>query len=94
MSRHERSQKDEIPDAGIQHSLFLNNLEEWIDEVISRDGLTDKKIIENVRESFERSIQANIDHHSFLAKNTNGNGDSRLANRHKLMAQVYQSLLK
>jgi low affinity Fe/Cu permease len=69
MSGHKRSQKEEIPDAGMKHAVFLNNLEGWIDEIISQDGLADKELIRTIKERYERSIQANIDHYNYLAKN-------------------------
>lgn len=71
-------------------SLFLSNLEQWIDRVISQDGLTDKQVAMKIRDGFRRSIQANIEHHSFLAKNTDDKGSQ---DRHLLMAQIYEELL-
>jgi hypothetical protein len=93
MSGHKRSQREEIPDAGMKHSVFLNNLEGWIDEIISQDGLADKELIRTIKERYERSIRANIDHYNYLAKNAKENDDSQTEERHKLMVRVYQELL-
>ena len=75
-------------------SVFLNGLEKWIDEVISRDGASDKQIIQEINKSLARSFRANIEHHSFMAQNASNFGEKSTANRHKLMAEIYQSLLK
>jgi hypothetical protein len=73
--------------------LFLNNLEKWIDEIISQDGLADKELIKTIKERFQRSLQANIEHHRFMMTYSNGDNDKKRADRHKLMADVYQALL-
>jgi low affinity Fe/Cu permease len=93
MSGHKLSQKEEIPDAGMKNAVFLNNLEEWIDEIISQDGLADKELIRTIKERYERSIQANIDHYNYLAKNAKENDDIEQEDRHRLMVRVYQELL-
>jgi hypothetical protein len=93
MSGHKRSQKEEIPDAGTKHSVFLNNLEGWIDEIISQDGLADNELIRTIKERYEHSIQANIDHYNYLAKNAKENDDIGQEERHRLMARVYRELL-
>jgi hypothetical protein len=38
-------------------------------------------------------MQANIEHHEFMMKNAEENGDVIKADRHKLMADAYQALL-
>ncbi|MGI0049356.1 MAG: hypothetical protein ACREAW_07430 [Nitrososphaera sp.] len=77
----------------MKHSVFLKNLEGWIDEIISQDGLGDKELIRTIKERYERSIQANIDHYNYLAKNAKENDDIGNEERHKLMVRVYQELL-
>jgi hypothetical protein len=78
----------------MKSSVFLNSLEKWIDEVISRDGLTDKLIIQEINENLARSLCANFEHHSFMFKSASNRGEKSTADRHKLMAEIYQSLLK
>jgi hypothetical protein len=88
MSGHKRSQKEEIPDAGMKHAVFLNHLEGWIDKIISQDGLADNELIRTIKERYERSMQANIDHYNYLAKNDIGQEE-----RHRLMVRIYRELL-
>jgi uncharacterized protein (DUF2267 family) len=38
-------------------------------------------------------MQANIEHHRFMMTSANGDNDQKRADRHKLMADVYQALL-
>jgi hypothetical protein len=78
----------------IRNSLFLNNLDGWIDEIISQDGLADNELIKTIKERFQRSMQANIDHHRFMMTSANCNDDQKTADRHKLMADVYQALIE
>ena len=87
------AEKDSIGNSAMRNSLFLNNLEHWIDEIISQDGLADKELIKAIKERYQRSMQANIDHHRFMTTSSNGIGDQKRADRHKLMAEVYQALL-
>lgn len=88
------SDRDRIAISATRNSAFLNNLEQWIDEVISQDGLADTELIKTIKERFEHSIQANIEHHRFMMKNANENNEKERADRHRLMAEVYQSILK
>jgi hypothetical protein len=76
-----------------RNSIFLNNLEQWIDEIISQDGLADRELIRTIKERFERSIRANISHHEFMTNNAKENHDGGRADRHRLMADVYRALL-
>ena len=81
-------------DDAIRNSLFLNNVQRWIDEIISQDGLARNELIKTIKESFQRSMQANIDHHRFMMTSANGNDDQKTADHHKLMADVYQALIE
>jgi hypothetical protein len=92
-SRASTDDEGSIHSIGMKNSLFLNNLELWIDEIISQDGLADKELIKTIRGRFERSIQANIDHHKFMMNNAKENRDQKTADRQRLMADVYQALL-
>lgn len=73
---------------GMKQSILLRNLEEWIEEIIARDGLADKELVKNINQRFELAMQANIEYHKFMAKNV---GDD-LTVRHNLMAEVYKAL--
>jgi hypothetical protein len=84
---------DATAKAANRSAVFLNNLEGWLDEIVSRDGLADKELIKMIREKFECSLQANIDHHRFMMNCASENGDQVKGNRHKLMAEIYQELL-
>jgi len=53
-----RPLKDEILESGIKNSIFLNNLEGWIDEAISKNGLAEEELVKLLKSSFQRSIQA------------------------------------
>lgn len=88
------SEKDGIAISAMRNSVFLNNLEQWIDEVISQDGLADTELIKTIKERFEHSIQANIEHHRFMMNHAKENNEKKKADRHRLMAEVYQSILK
>jgi hypothetical protein len=84
---------DAIGNGAMRNSLFLNNLEGWIEDVISQNGLADKELIKTIKERFQRSMQANIDYHRFMMNSTNENDDQKTADRHKLMADVYHAFL-
>lgn len=77
-------------DVAAEYSMFLNNLEQWINGLIVRDGLTDKQLVAKIKESFDRSIQANIEHHRYMSENSD---IDKYRNRHKLMVKVYKELL-
>jgi hypothetical protein len=80
---------DEMLGSCMKNSLFLNNLEGWIDEVISRNGLADEALVKQLKSSFQRSIQANVEYHLAMGKDAKGTK----ADRHRIMAKVYQELL-
>lgn len=75
-----------------RHSLFLNNLEGWIDGIIMQDGLADKELIMTIKERFQRAIKANIEHHQFVMESAKQNNEPLVERHHKLMFEVYQSL--
>ncbi|MGI0048858.1 MAG: hypothetical protein ACREAW_04900 [Nitrososphaera sp.] len=84
---------DAIGNGAMRNSIFLNNLERWIDEIISQDGLGDKELIKTIKERYQSSMQANIYHHRFMMTNASGDNDQKKADRHKLMADAYRALL-
>jgi hypothetical protein len=87
------SADDAVGKGAMRNSLFLSNLEGWIEEKISQNGLADKEMIKTIKERFQRSLQANVEHHKFMMINANENDDQKRAHRHKLMADVYKALL-
>jgi hypothetical protein len=72
------------------NSLFLNNMEKWIDGIIIQDGLADAQIVKKIKESFTRAMQANIEYHTLLAKSSDDKGKQ---DRHELMVKIYNELL-
>ena len=88
-----RNTNDAIGNGAVRNSLFLNNLEGWIDEIICQDGRADKELIKTIKDRFQHSMQANIEHHRFMMKSTYGNDDQKKGDRHRLMADTYQALL-
>ena len=82
------STDDAIGNGAMRNSLFLNNLEQWIDDIISQNGLADKELIKTIKERFQRSMQANIEHHQCMIKSANENDDQASERRHKLMVSL------
>jgi hypothetical protein len=74
---------------GMYDSIFLRNLEKWIDQIISRDGVSDKQHIVRIRDKFELAMRANIRYHTEMSEG----GNVALSEYHKLVAKVYESLL-
>lgn|GEM_PF-5268442 len=74
--------------------VFLNGLEDWISKVVKdkSNGHNDG-IPPMIKESFDCSIQANIDYHKAVAVALSGNGDGKLVAFHTLMSDVYSALL-
>lgn len=81
--------KDENLEGGMKQSIFLRNLKEWIEEIVSRDGLADRDLVKEIKQKFELAMQANIEYHKFMAKNV---GEEVV--RHDLMVEIYKSLLQ
>ena len=84
--------------AASANASFLGNLERWIDATIECNleiKNSDEQLITKVQEGFRRAIQSNIEYHSVLAKvsDEDEGGKSPFYLRHKLMIQIYQSLL-
>lgn len=92
MGSKSRPAKAAMLETDMKNSVFLNNLEGWIDELISKDGLADKELVKMIKQKFECAMQANINYHTFMMDNAraddHGNGE-----RHKLMVAIYQELL-
>jgi hypothetical protein len=69
-------------------------LEQWIDATISKDGLAEQDLIARIKESYRRSLQANIVHHATLAKSLQATGEEKSSKRHALLANVYKALIE
>lgn len=76
--------------------VFLLDLEEWIKEVIARNGnMQNKEIPRRISDGFDRSMQANIDYHIAAASALSKEKDcSALVLFHTQMSNVYRSLLE
>ncbi|HEV8405121.1 MAG TPA: hypothetical protein VGQ13_04350 [Nitrososphaera sp.] len=77
-----------------KYATFLNNFEQWIDAIVTQESMSEAQLIERVKESYERSLQANYEHHSKLAKAMHESGESQSARRHTVIANIYKALLK
>ncbi len=76
-----------------KYSVYLNDVEKWIDAAISRDGsTTDDELIRKAVDSFKRSIQANVEYHELMVNNSHmgGNGNK---SQHSLMVEIYKGIL-
>jgi hypothetical protein len=82
----------ESRDRGMTQSLFLSNLEQWIVEKVSEDGLADRELVKAVKEKFRRSIDANVTYHKYMMKNAIANSEPSIEHHHKLMMEIYKSL--
>jgi len=73
-------------------SALLTSLEAYLNEVVtSNHDMKHEQIIRNVRDNFRRSVQANIDYHGEMSRLDET--DTASSSYHKLMADVYKSLL-
>lgn len=77
-----------------KYATFFNNLEQWIDATIAQDEMSENELIVRIKESYRRSLQANITHHSELAKVLEDGGEKQSAKRHALLANVYKALIE
>ena len=76
-----------------KHASFLNNLEQWVDLTVSQDGMAEHALISRIKESYKRSLQANIDHYSTMSQAATNAGDKVLSKRYTLMANIYKALI-
>jgi len=56
--------------------------------------MSEDQLIHRIKESYLRSLQANIDFHSQLAIANKDAGETSSAKRHSLLANVYKALIK
>ena len=77
-----------------KHAIFLNNLEKWVEATIAQNGLDDEEIIRRVKDSYRRSLQANIDYYDSMAKAMIDSGETNTEKRYTRMAKVYRALIE
>jgi hypothetical protein len=77
-----------------RYSAFLNNFEQWIDAIVREEDLSEGQLILRIKESYERSLKANMEHHTNLSKSFQENGEVKSARHHKMVANIYIALLK
>ena len=78
-----------------KNSLFLQSFESYISEVAtSNHGMKYEEMARIVQENFQRSVLANVQFHTELAKGDEKLGDTVNASYHHAMAHVYKTFLK
>lgn len=77
-----------------KHATFLDNFELWIEPIVTQETMSEPQLIERVKESYERSLKANVEHHDLLAKTMQDQGETQSAKHHRVMANVYKALLE
>jgi hypothetical protein len=77
-----------------KHASFLNNLEQWVDANMNRGGIEEQELIDRIKGSYKRSLQANVDHYEFMAKGMEQAGDIAASKRYALMARIYDALIE
>ena len=77
-----------------KYATFLNNLEKWVEAHMAQDNMSEEEVIRRVKDSYRRSLQANIDFYDVMAKTTKEKGLAELAERYAVMANVYRALIE
>jgi hypothetical protein len=78
----------------IDHILLLQALDRYIDDVIAMNhGTTLDEVPVIMKESFARSLQANIEYHQMMAATHARDGNNVMADLHKTKLVVYKSLI-
>jgi len=77
-----------------KHASFLNNLEQWVDLTISQNGMAEQPLIQRIKDSYKRSLQANIDHYKIMTQAAVDAGDKALTKRYTLMENIYKALVQ
>ena len=73
-------------------SALLVSFEAYVNEVVmSNHGTKNEDMVKIVRDNFRRSVQANVDFHGEMSRIDEG--DVANSNYHKVMSDVYKSLL-
>jgi hypothetical protein len=56
--------------------------------------MAERAMIQRIKESYKRSLQANIDHYKAMTQAAIDVGDKPLSNRYSLMANIYKALIQ
>ena len=91
------SNSDSIEYTAAKHSTFMTSLEDWINEILSRNehrSEAEGRTIKLIVESYLRGFQANIEYYQEMAKYADGKRrDTAVSKHYKRMAKIYQSML-
>jgi hypothetical protein len=90
------SNNDSVEYMATKHSTFMTSLEDWINEILSRNGHkseADGATIKLILERYLRGFQANIEYYQGMTKYADGKSDTAISKHYKLMAKIYQSML-
>jgi hypothetical protein len=77
-----------------KYATFLNNLEKWVEATVRQDDIDDEEVIRRVKESYSRSLQANIEYYDTLAKRMEQLDEKQSAKQYTQMAKVYRALIE
>lgn len=77
-----------------KYATFLNNLEKWVEATIVQNSIDDEEVIQRVKDSYRRSLQANIDYYDLMAKAMADSGEKNAEKRYARMAKVYRALIE
>jgi hypothetical protein len=90
-------QKSCVETAAIANSTFLSNLERWLDSTIEcnlEKGQTD--LVKIALDKYKQAMRANIEFHTISAtlyENEPTENKSPFYYRHKLLTEIYKSIL-
>lgn len=76
-----------------KYASFMNNFELWIDAIVRQESMSEQQLIQRVKDSYERSLNANVEHHDILANRMQEMGELESAKHHRVMANVCKALL-
>lgn len=77
-----------------KYATFLNNLEKWVEATVAQNSIDDEEVIRRVKDSYRRSLQANIDYYDMMAKAMMDSGENNAEKRYIRMAKVYRALIE
>jgi hypothetical protein len=77
-----------------KYATFLNNLEKWVEATIMQNNINDENVIRRVKDSYRRSLQANIEYYDLMAKAMTDSGEKNAEKRYLRMAKVYRALIE
>ena len=77
-----------------KYATFLNNLEKWVEATIMQNHIDDEEVIRRVKDSYRRSLQANIDYYDLMAKAMADSGEQSAEKRYIRMGKVYRALIE